>query len=127
MWFFMLVMILLIPLAMIIFGAIYIKHPPREINSLFGYRTTRSMSSREAWEFAHHLFGKLWLICGIISMPVFILPMLFLFEADTSLISTVGAAITLVELLPMIIPVFFVESALKKNFDNNGERIVPKA
>lgn len=125
-WIFMLIMVLLIPLFMIIFGAIYTKHPPKEINYLTGYRTNRSMSSKDAWDFAHRLFGKIWLICGIISLPVFAVAMLFFIGKSDTVVGTVGAVITFVEFLPMIIPVFFVERELKRNFDENGIRKEPK-
>lgn len=43
-WLFMLIMNLLIPFSMIGFGFYFQKHPPKEINELFGYRTPLSLS-----------------------------------------------------------------------------------
>lgn len=59
-WIFMVCMNLLIPLAMVGFGAVFLRWPPKEINGAYGYRTARSMASQEAWDFAHAYFGRLW-------------------------------------------------------------------
>ena len=61
MWVFMLCMALLLPLSMMAFGKLFLVRPPKEINCVFGYRTRRSMSSPEAWAFAHGFCGRLWL------------------------------------------------------------------
>ena len=58
-------MLLLIPAVMIVIGAVFLKRPPKRVNGFYGYRTARSMSSQEAWDFAHRVCGRLWLGCGI--------------------------------------------------------------
>ncbi len=67
-WLFMLIMNLLIPFTMIGFGFYFQKHPPKEINELFGYRTSLSMKNEDTWKTAHvqlHVqFGRVWLIWG---------------------------------------------------------------
>ena len=75
-WIFMMVMNLLIPATMIGFGKLFLKTAPKEINAIFGYRTSMSMKNRETWEFAHHYFGKRWFFLGIFLLPVTILLML---------------------------------------------------
>ncbi|MBO5379585.1 MAG: SdpI family protein [Clostridia bacterium] len=122
-WIYMLIMVLLIPLSMIIFGAIYIKNPPKNINTFSGYRTEKSMASKETWEYSHKLFGKLWLILGLVSLPIFSIPMLFLINESTTVISYVGLVLTFLEFIPMIVPVIPTEIMLKKNFDENGNKI----
>ena len=44
-WTFMLLMDLLIPFTMIGFGKYFIKSAPKEINAVFGYRTSMSMKN----------------------------------------------------------------------------------
>lgn len=56
----------LIPAVMIIFGNIFLNHPPGKINMAYGYRTTRSMKNQETWEFAHEYCGLIWKKLGII-------------------------------------------------------------
>lgn len=63
-WIYMMVMNLLIPLIMIVFGMRFIKKPPEKINYIYGYRTSMSMKNQETWDFAHRYCGKLWLILG---------------------------------------------------------------
>lgn len=63
-WLFMLIMNLLIPFSMIGFGRYFLKNAPKEINAIFGYRTTMSMKNNDTWEFAHKYCGKIWYICG---------------------------------------------------------------
>ena len=59
---------LLIPIIMILFGIITIKKAPKNINYIFGYRTTRSMKSEDTWQFAHELCGRLWWKIGLITL-----------------------------------------------------------
>ena len=122
----MFIMVLLIPLIMIIFGAIYMKRPPKNINFFVGYRTSRSTSSPEAWEFAHRIFGKAWFILGLSLLLPFGLSMLFVLNKSETEISTLGTVLTFLEFIPMIFPIFIVEKKLKKNFDENGNKINPK-
>ena len=55
---FMLIMDLLLPFTMIGFGRYFMKKAPKEINSVFGYRTSMSMKNKDTWEFAHKYCGK---------------------------------------------------------------------
>lgn len=116
-WIFMLIMCLLCPGVMVVFGFLFMKRAPKRINALYGYRTTRSMSSLEAWQFAHYLFGRLWLGLGLIVLPISILVMVVFLQADQDLVGLVGLAICLVQLVVMSLPVFVVEKRLKERFD----------
>ena len=58
-WIFMFLCNLLIPLFMAGFGRVMLKHPPKEINNFFGYRTAMSRKNRDTWDFAHALCGKI--------------------------------------------------------------------
>ena len=49
-WIFMLIMDLLLPFTMIGFGRYFMKKAPKEINSVFGYRTSMSMKNIAAWQ-----------------------------------------------------------------------------
>ena len=69
-WIFMLIMDLLIPFTMIGFGYIFLKKAPKNINTLFGYRTTMSMKNKDTWEFAHKYCGKLWYVWGMILLSM---------------------------------------------------------
>lgn len=75
-WIYMLLMCLLIPAIMLLFGIRFSKRAPKDINYIFGYRTSRSMKSKESWEFAHKYIGRIWFICGLVLLPLSVIPML---------------------------------------------------
>ena len=120
-WIFMLIMTLLCPVTMIILGHRYMKNVSENINPRSGYRTTRSMKSPEAWAFAQKHFGQLWLILGIITLPLSILPMVLVYGKETSTVGIVGGIVVLAQMIPLgIVPFVLTERALSKNFDEFG-------
>ena len=121
-WLFMLISVLLIPIIMIIFGSIFKKKAPEDINIAFGYRSSMSMSSKEAWDFAHAYIGKLWLVFGIVMLLASVVGMILVIGLDKDTVGYTGMAITFAQLFFMIIPIIPTEIALKKNFDENGNR-----
>ena len=121
-WIFMLIMALLIPLTMIGFGAYFKKTAPEKINRPFGYRTTRSMKNMDTWVFAHQQFGQIWFRIGLILLPISVIAMLFCYGGSEDFVGFFGAGVTLVQCVLLLLPIFFVESALKKNFDEEGYR-----
>ena len=121
-WIFMLVMGLLVPLTMVGFGKLFMTKAPKNINMLFGYRTAMSMKNRDTWEFAHKMIGKLWFRCGLVLLPLTVIPFLFVMNKDVLTIGKVGAIVVAMQMIPMMGMIFPVEAALKKNFDKNGMR-----
>ncbi len=119
-WIYMFFMVLTIPAIMIIFGRIFMKKAPEKINWVFGYRTRRSMMNKDTWAFAHKYIGRLWWICGLVLLPLSVIPMLLLLGKDKDMVGGVGAAITIVQMIPLVGTIFPTERALKKNFDDNG-------
>ena len=69
-WIFLLIMCLMIPGLMLLFGFRFRKSAPKEINPVFGYRTDLSMKNRETWRFAHEHCGRLWIRLGLVLLPV---------------------------------------------------------
>lgn len=121
-WLFMFGTTLLMPLTMIGFGRFFYKQAPKEIQSTFGYRTGRSMKSREAWEFAHNYCGKLWIVAGGIMLPVSVVLMLLVNGKDADVVGDLGSALCLIHVAIMILSIIPVEMALKRTFNENGER-----
>lgn len=121
-WIFMLIMNLIIPLSMIGFGKYFLKNTPKEINSVFGYRTTMSMKNRDTWDFAHKYFGKIWYICGLVLLPFSIILMFFVLGQNKDVIGFLGIILCFIQIIPLIGSIFPTEKALKKNFDKNGNR-----
>lgn len=122
-WIFMCAIVLLIPFLMIGFGGLFFKSAPKEINSSFGYRTSMSMKNEDTWKFAHHYFGKIWRTLGWILVVPSIIPMLFVIGKDNDSVGYMGLTITFLQLIPLILPIFFTEKALRKHFDSNEGRL----
>ena len=119
---FMLCTVLLVPLIMLFFGFYFKNKSPKEINSLFGYRTTMSMKNKDTWEFAHHYCGRLWLVLGMIMLPLSGIPMLFFINQDIDVVGIAGGIIEGIQVVVLLISIFPTEKALKKTFDENGNR-----
>ena len=124
-WIFMVVMILLIPVSMIVLGRRLQKNPPENINLLYGYRTTRSLKNQDTWIFANRFIGAVWSIFGSALLPATILPMFFVIGKDVRTVGLFGLAMVGIQFIPMITSVFLTEHALKKTFDDDGNRRFP--
>ena len=118
----MLVICLIIPLSMLVFGRLFMIRPPKSINAAFGYRTSMSMKNRDTWDFAHRLIGRLWFRCGLVLLPLSVLPLLFVIGRDTQTVGKLGTVVVAAQLIPMLGSIFPVEAALKRTFDKNGAR-----
>ena len=121
-WVFMLFMVLLIPLIMVLFGRYFIKRAPENINYLFGYRTNLSMKNEDTWKFAHKYIGNIWYKWGLIMLPISVLLMVFVIGKSEDTIGMLGAVISVVQILPILVTIVLTEKALKKNFDEEGNR-----
>jgi len=126
-WLFMLVMDLLVPVAMVGFGTIFVKNPPGRINHLYGYRTARSMKNRETWEFAHAYCGKLWSRAGWPMLVMTVLAMLPVKSNGVNAISMWSIILLSLQFVVLIGTLILVERALKREFDEFGmRRSLPK-
>ncbi len=121
-WIFMVSMDLLVPLTMIGFGRYFLKQAPGAINWVFGYRTEMSMKNKDTWEFAHNYIGKLWYRIGLSLVPLSVIPMWFVLGKDKDTVGNLGATISMLQLVFLIVPIFPTECALKKTFDKKGNR-----
>ncbi|MBE6050474.1 MAG: SdpI family protein [Clostridium sp.] len=60
----LLICTLIVPITLLIVGSCFVKHIPKNINGIVGYRTSRSMKNKDTWKFAHEYCGKLWVKFG---------------------------------------------------------------
>jgi len=118
--FFMLAAVLLIPLIMIVFGSAFLRSAPKEINFLFGYRTTLSMKNRDTWEFAHRTCGAIWRRTGLCLIPVFLISMLLVLGKSEEAIGSCGSALCFVGIAFLMLSIVLIERTLRKRFDSNG-------
>jgi uncharacterized membrane protein len=115
----------LIPLTWLLTGAILVLtaallryKPPRNINRLYGYRTPRSMRSREAWDFAQQQSARLMGRSGAMlfltgAAWLFIPP----FEIWAELIIALGGVF-----LALFRPIIRIEKMLKEREEKEKEK-----
>ncbi len=111
---------LFIPMLMILIGKRFYNKPPKEINSIIGYRTTRSMKNQQTWVFANTYMGKLWWQVGLVLIILTVLVQLPFIHSDFDKLGILSCVIIVVQSLFMLLPIIFVEKALKENFNKDG-------
>lgn len=121
-WIFMTLCNLLIPLCMFGFGIVFEKHPPKGINGVYGYRTTRSMKSEETWAFAHAYCGRLWKRVGPVIGVISVAACTVAFPSGENAIGVISVILIMLQLILLIGSLYPVEKALKENFDERGVR-----
>lgn len=121
-WWFMFVCNLLIPVILIIAGRMMWKHCPKKINTVYGYRTKRSMKNMDTWRFAHNYCGKLWWKIGWFSLFPSVVVQIPFFERSKDVIGIVGGIICMIQVVILIASIFPTEAALKKTFNDDGTR-----
>ena len=119
-WIFLTICNLMIPALMIVIGKVFIKNPPKTINGIYGYRTSRSRKNQDTWNFAHLFCGKLWWKIGWVMLPLAVISMLPVIKKNDNIVGGVSAAVIMVECIAMFMTIFLVERALAKKFDKDG-------
>ena len=119
-WVFMLVMVLLVPLTMMLFGYLFYFKPPKNINRIYGYRTKRSMKNSRTWEFAHEYCGWLWMRFGVVLFALSLACMNMLREKNVDTIGIWGGVLVMIQCILLVLTIPLTEKALRKNFDEYG-------
>jgi len=123
-WFMMLGFNLLIPAIMLGAGKLFLKKAPKDINWIFGYRTTMSMKNEDTWAFAHKVAGAFWLKWGWITLVITVVTMLLILNKSDEVITVVGCIILFAQMIPLIAVIPHTEKALHNTFDKDGTRKV---
>ncbi len=113
---------LIIPVIMLFFGVRFRKHEPKNINGIYGYRTSMSMKNKDTWEFAHQYCGRLWIKLGLIMLTISIIVSVLVFAYVDEAQGIIDAILVTIQTIVLIVSIFPVEKALKNNFDGNGNR-----
>ena len=112
---FMVIGSLIMPVLMVVFGKMLKKNPPKKINGLYGYRSTRSSKNMDTWKFAQEYCGGIWVKFGIVLMPLSLVVLLFT-DRSYNFISVIVILIYFVQIAVLFVSVFLTERALKKRF-----------
>jgi len=115
---------LLIPAIMLGAGKLFLKKAPKDINWIFGYRTTMSMKNEDTWAFAHKVAGAFWLKWGWITLVITVVTMLLILNKSDEVITVVGCIILFAQMIPLIAVIPHTEKALHNTFDKDGTRKV---
>lgn len=113
---------LLVPLIMIVAGYMMYKKPPKDINNVFGYRTSMSKKNKDTWEFAHNYCGRLWFKLGIVLFILMVIVQMFFVHSSDNVIGNMTLIVVTVQLVVLLGSIMLVEKALKGTFDENGVR-----
>lgn len=111
-----LISVIVIPIMMIAFGLLWRKHPPKNINWIYGYRSRRSMKNHITWQFAHKYQAKIWYWSGL-ALLVFSLIFALLFKGSYK---EIPGWIFYMELAVMILSIIPTEVTLAKIFNKEG-------
>jgi uncharacterized membrane protein len=116
---FYIVTLLLIPAIMIVIGLVWKNHPPKKINPFAGYRTTRSMKSQEAWDFAHRYFANICFYCGILLALATGVLLAAVSNLNLETLSWVVLWVTGIQVVALFLPIIPTEIELKKRFGDS--------
>ena len=95
----------------IIVGAILYKFPPKKINIIYGYRTVRSMKSKDRWDFAQNYSAKQLITFG--GVLAFLSTIGFVFQPNENTAKIISAVL----ILSIVISIIYrVETALGNRF-----------
>ena len=116
-WWFMFVFNLFLPILLILCGYFMKDHCPKEINSILGYRTRRSMRNQETWQFANTYCGALWQKIGcILLLPTILIQIPFYHQNDDT-VGLLGGILVSIQIAFMFVSIYLTERALKKKFE----------
>lgn len=123
-WIYMFLVTLIIPCAMYFVGKKYLTSPPEYINNTKGFRTKRSMKNPLTWEFAQKHFGRLWYKGAPWTAIFSSLAMLYSIGKTIAFIGFCGGCVIVIQLAVIIILGIITNSALKRNFTDEGNGVV---
>ena len=97
---------------------LFYKYPPRKINTLYGYRTIRSMKNKEIWNFANTYSTKLLFNFSLLTC---IIQIIFIYKDPNS--ETLLLFSWLIFILFSGLGIWRTELELNKYFDKKGNRL----
>lgn len=108
---------LIIPVVMIIIGLATKNHVPKNRYGAVGYRTKRSRSSQEAWEYANKECSKLMLKLGLIILLVSVIASLPFLKGTEIVVSIVCTVVVVLQCVVLCVGFLGIEKALAEKFD----------
>ena len=118
------ILLLLIPVLMIVWGLRWRKHPPAYpkhpdtpgLNIFIGYNTEWSIKSPDTWYYSHVSYGRMIFPLGILALVVNILGLVFLPLAKSS-----AVFLLVIDLICIMAPYYPIEKKMRNLFDRFGK------
>ena len=101
----------------VLMGLVFKFFPPKDINSIYGYRTSSSMRNPETWQSANQFAAKLMIQMGALLVGVGVVT----YVLPPSPVTGGLAGIALV-ILTVVMQIYFTEKHISKHFDEKGKR-----
>lgn len=112
--------VLLGPLILLGLGACYYFKPPKEANHAFGFRSYWGMGSVQAWQYAQHLAGLLYMIAGGALTVLMGIVSIFFRGEDAFAMLTTAVICVAVELVIVLALWIFLQLVLYRTYDKDG-------
>jgi uncharacterized membrane protein len=107
---------------MFTFGLIFSKHPPKKMNPLFGYRSSRSMVNEKTWEYAHHQFGTIGIKISLFLCLITGITMISLYDSNNRQLIMYSLFVILIQTIMLIVSIYETEKRLIEAFDKEGNK-----
>lgn len=95
---------------------IFWKFPPKKINSIYGYRTHKTMQNQQIWEFANKKFNSTFLKYSSLSLVAGLV-------LATLAESTLTWQPMVLVALSILVSIITTEKALSENFTDDGKKL----
>lgn len=117
----LIIVIMIVPLTLIVSGAISYLRPPKNANSLYGFRTRLASRTAHTWIYANRKSAQLFIIFGAASLLANLILYFLLAGENTDSIVKLLAYVSIgLILLALLSNVLIVQFLLKKKFDERG-------
>ncbi|MBQ9624887.1 MAG: SdpI family protein [Clostridia bacterium] len=109
--------ILFLPIILTLGGLLLLKAPPKDINSVYGYRTKSSSKSQEAWDFAQSFSGRIAVYSGAICLFVNLAVAAMFWKFGAEMLLNIFTYVIFGEMaLSFGFIIFYTEYCLRKKF-----------
>lgn len=108
---------LILPFTYMILGYIFWKNPPKSINSICGYRTTRAMKNQETWTFANQFAGRTFLRLGVVCTLISLIAIIIIAQLNENIFGISIVILVLLQTVSIAYVINKTEQELKKKFE----------
>lgn len=108
---------LIIPIVVLLVGIFTKNHIPKNRNGSVGYRTKRSRSSQEAWEYANKEMAIVMRKLGCILLAATIVICTFFLKSSEVVVCIVCTVVMALQCIALIVGMVGIENKLKEKFD----------